>query len=141
VHYVPRVSLCIIVKNEAHNLRDCVAPVADSVGDIVVVDTGSTDGTVEIARGLGARVFSFAWVDSFAAARNESLRHAVGDWVLWLDADDRVDEVNRGECGDAACAGIDCTRVNPRRLSPWSLLSPGGAEANSQGRQPLGPRA
>jgi tetratricopeptide (TPR) repeat protein len=90
------VSLCVIVKNEAHNLRDCVAPIADLVGDIVVVDTGSTDGTMEIARQLGARVFSFAWVDSFAAARNESLRHALGDWVLWLDADDRVDELNRG---------------------------------------------
>jgi glycosyltransferase involved in cell wall biosynthesis len=89
------VSLCVIVKNEAHNLCDCLAPVAELVDDIVVVDTGSTDGTAEIARGLGARVFSYAWVDSFAAARNESLRHATGDWVVWLDADDRVDEVNR----------------------------------------------
>jgi tetratricopeptide (TPR) repeat protein len=95
----PQVSLCVIVKNEAHNLRDCIAPVANLVGDIVVIDTGSTDGTVEIARGLGARVFAFPWVDSFAAARNESLRHALGDWVLWLDADDRVDEPNRGRLG------------------------------------------
>jgi hypothetical protein len=100
VDYLPpyrsRVSLCVIVKNEAHNLRDCVAPVRDLVDDIVVVDTGSADGTAGVARGLGARVFSFAWVDSFAAARNESLRHALGDWVLWLDADDRVDEPNHG---------------------------------------------
>jgi glycosyltransferase involved in cell wall biosynthesis len=93
---VPKVSLCVIVKNEAGNLRDCLGPVAGLVDDIVVVDTGSTDGTPEIAWQLGARVFAFPWVDSFAAARNESLRHARGEWVLWLDADDRVDEANRG---------------------------------------------
>jgi tetratricopeptide (TPR) repeat protein len=59
------------------------------------VDTGSTDGTADIARRLGARVFPFPWVDSFAAARNKSLRHATGDWVFWLDADDRLDPDNR----------------------------------------------
>ena len=60
-----------------------------------MVDTGSTDRTKEIAAGFGARVFDFAWVDSFAAARNESLRHATGEWIFWLDADDRLDDDNR----------------------------------------------
>jgi len=59
-----------------------------------VVDTGSTDRTVEIARRFGARVEFFPWVDDFAAARNESLRHATGDWIFWMDADDRLTPEN-----------------------------------------------
>jgi tetratricopeptide (TPR) repeat protein len=85
----------MIVKNEEHHLPGCLASVADLVDEIVVVDTGSTDRTREVAAGYGARVYEFRWVDSFAAARNEALRHATGDWVLWLDADDRLDEANR----------------------------------------------
>ena len=90
-----RVSLSMIVKNEERNLPTCLGSVADLVDDLVVVDTGSTDRTKEIAAGFGARVFDFAWVDSFAAARNVSLHHVVGDWVLWLDADDILDDQNR----------------------------------------------
>jgi hypothetical protein len=85
----------MIVKNEEHNLPDCLRSAADLVDEVVVVDTGSTDRTREAAARLGARVFDFPWVDDFAAARNESLRHATGDWVFWLDADDRIDEDNR----------------------------------------------
>jgi FkbM family methyltransferase len=90
----PRVSACIIVKNEAHNLPDCLGPLARLVDEVVVIDTGSTDGTADVACRLGAKVFDFPWVDSFAAARNESLRRATGDWALWLDADDRIDPEN-----------------------------------------------
>jgi hypothetical protein len=90
-----RVSLCMIVKNEEANLPDCLGSVADLVDEVIVVDTGSSDGTKQVAERLGARVYEFPWVDSFAAARNESLRHATGDWVLWMDADDRLDEHNR----------------------------------------------
>jgi glycosyltransferase involved in cell wall biosynthesis/Flp pilus assembly protein TadD len=90
------VSLCMIVKNEEHNLPACLATVADLVYEIIVVDTGSSDRTKEIAHAAGAKVFDFPWIDSFSAARNESLRHATGDWVFWLDADDRLDEPNRG---------------------------------------------
>jgi glycosyltransferase involved in cell wall biosynthesis len=90
-----RVSLCMIVKNEEHNLPDCLASVADLVDELIVVDTGSTDCTREIAARFGARIFDFPWVDSFAAARNESLRHASGDWAFWMDADDRLDDANR----------------------------------------------
>jgi tetratricopeptide (TPR) repeat protein len=90
-----RVSLCLIVKNEETNLPACLGSAADLVHEIIVVDTGSTDHTREVAARLGARVFDFAWCDDFAAARNETLRHATGDWIFWLDADDRVDEENR----------------------------------------------
>jgi glycosyltransferase involved in cell wall biosynthesis len=89
------VSACVSVKAEAHNLPDCLSPLHGLVEDIVVIDTGSTDGSAEIARWLGARVFPFQWIDSFAAARNESLRHATSDWAFWLDADDRLDADNR----------------------------------------------
>jgi glycosyltransferase involved in cell wall biosynthesis len=91
----PTVSLCMIVKNEEDNLAACLGPVADLVDEMIVVDTGSADRTKEIAAQLGARVFDFPWVDSFAAARNESLRHASGDWIFWMDADDRVVADNR----------------------------------------------
>jgi glycosyltransferase involved in cell wall biosynthesis len=91
----PRVSLCMIVRNEEKNLRGCIECAADLVDEIILVDTGSTDRTKEIAAELGARIFDFPWIDDFAAARNESLRHASGDWVFWLDADDRIDETNR----------------------------------------------
>lgn len=90
-----RVSLSMIVKNEERNLPTCLGSVADLVDDIVVVDTGSTDRTREIAASFGARVFDFGWVDSFAEARNASLHQVTGDWVLWLDGDDLVDDQNR----------------------------------------------
>jgi glycosyltransferase involved in cell wall biosynthesis len=91
------VSLCLIVKDEEANLPDCLGSAADLVDEVVVVDTGSTDRTREVARRYGAKVVDFPWVDSFAAARNESLRHATGEWVFWLDADDRLDEDNRAK--------------------------------------------
>jgi glycosyltransferase involved in cell wall biosynthesis len=91
----PRRSLCMIVRDEEQDLAECLESVADLIDEIVVVDTGSTDRTCDVARHFGARVFNFPWVDSFAAARNESLRHATGDWTFWLDADDRLSGVNR----------------------------------------------
>jgi GT2 family glycosyltransferase/glycosyltransferase involved in cell wall biosynthesis/ankyrin repeat protein/predicted Zn-dependent protease len=91
----PRVSLCMIARNEADKLAACLRSVADLVDEMVVVDTGSADATREVASRCGARVVDFAWVDDFAAARNESVRRATGDWVFWLDADERLDDDNR----------------------------------------------
>jgi tetratricopeptide (TPR) repeat protein len=93
----PRVSLCMIVKDEEPNLPACLGSVADLVDEIVVVDTGSTDRTKEVAARFGAKVADFAWVDSFSAARNEGLRHATGVWIFWMDADDRLDADNRAK--------------------------------------------
>jgi glycosyltransferase involved in cell wall biosynthesis len=90
-----RVSLCLIVKNEEDNLPACLQSAADLVDEVIVVDTGSSDNTRQVAEQMGARVFDFPWCDSFAAARNESLRHASGEWIMWLDADDQLDETNR----------------------------------------------
>jgi GT2 family glycosyltransferase/tetratricopeptide (TPR) repeat protein len=89
------VSLCMIVKDEELNLPACLELVVGLFEEIIVVDTGSTDRTKEIAAGFGTRVFDFPWCDSFAAARNECLRHATADWIFWLDADDRLDGANR----------------------------------------------
>jgi tetratricopeptide (TPR) repeat protein len=90
-----RVSLCMIVKNEEAGLPTCLASAAGLVDEIVIVDTGSTDRTCALAASYGARVYPFPWVDDFSAARNESLRHAAGDWIFWLDGDEWIDEANR----------------------------------------------
>jgi glycosyltransferase involved in cell wall biosynthesis len=95
----PTVSLCMIVRNEEANLAECLACVDGLFDECIVVDTGSTDATKAVAERLGARIFDFTWVDDFAAARNESRRHATGEWVFWLDADDRIDAVNRQRLG------------------------------------------
>jgi tetratricopeptide (TPR) repeat protein len=80
------------------------------VDEVVIVDTGSTDRTREVAARYGARVFDFPWCDSFAAARNETLRHATGDWIFWLDADDRLDGDNRRKLRELF-AGLDGENV------------------------------
>jgi tetratricopeptide (TPR) repeat protein len=81
-------SLCMIVKDEAQMLPRCLAAVASAVDEIVIVDTGSTDATVEIAKSFGAKVIDFEWTGSFSEARNVSFEAATGDWVMYLDADE-----------------------------------------------------
>lgn len=81
-------SLCMIVRDEGQMLPRCLASVAPAVDEIVIVDTGSTDATVEIARSFGARVIEHEWTGSFSEARNISFEAATGDWLLYLDADE-----------------------------------------------------
>ena len=81
-------SLCMIVKDEEEMLPRSLAAARDAVDEIVVVDTGSTDATVAIARSFGARVIEREWTGSFAEARNASFDAASGDWLLYLDADE-----------------------------------------------------
>ncbi|MEW5860877.1 MAG: glycosyltransferase family 2 protein, partial [Cyanobacteriota bacterium] len=78
----------MIVKNEEASLPQCLNSVKNVVDEMVVLDTGSTDKTVEIAREFGAKVYHFEWCNDFSAARNESLKYVQGDWVLVLDADE-----------------------------------------------------
>jgi len=84
------ISVCLIVKNEERFLADCLQSVKPVADQIVVLDTGSTDRTVAIAREMGAEIHHFEWCNDFAAARNASIRPATGDWVLWIDADERL---------------------------------------------------
>lgn len=89
------VSLCMIVKNEEAVLGRCLDSIHDLVDEINIVDTGSMDRTVEIAKKYTDRVFFFEWNGKFADARNESFRHATKDYILYLDADDVVLEEDR----------------------------------------------
>ncbi len=106
-------SVCLIVKNEEHNLAKCLASVKPVADEIVVVDTGSTDRTVQIARDFGARVEQFSWRQDFAAARNYAKSCARGKWVFQIDADEELfpqdreklrDLVSRDECDVALVA-------------------------------------
>lgn len=86
----PSVALCLIVKNEEKHLARCLASALPVVDEIVVVDTGSTDRSRQIAEIFGARVFDFAWNNDFAEARNQYLDKARGDWILVLDGDEAL---------------------------------------------------
>jgi tetratricopeptide (TPR) repeat protein len=91
----PRLSVCMIVRNEERFLGQCLASVKDIADELIVIDTGSTDRTIEIARELGAQVGHFEWCNDFAAARNASITPATGDWILFLDADEELSTVEK----------------------------------------------
>jgi glycosyltransferase involved in cell wall biosynthesis len=88
-------SAALIVRDEEQWLDSCLASIAGVVDEVVVVDTGSTDGTVEIARRFGARVAHHPWAGNFAEARNVSLELARGEWILYIDADERLVDGDR----------------------------------------------
>ena len=85
-----RLSLCMIAKNEAENIGRCIKSVKYLADEIIVVDTGSMDRTVEIAQSLGAKVITMKWEDDFSKARNLSIEHANCEWVLYLDCDEEL---------------------------------------------------
>lgn len=89
-----RLALCMIVRDSSRTLRACLSSVVPWVDELIVVDTGSLDDTRQIAAEFHARVVEFPWCDDFAAARNESLRHAAAPWLFWMDSDDTIDAEN-----------------------------------------------
>ncbi|MDA8305223.1 MAG: glycosyltransferase family 2 protein [Deltaproteobacteria bacterium] len=86
----PRLSLCMIVKDEVNCLQRCIDSVKDIVDEIVIVDTGSTDGTLDLAKRYASKMAHIAWIDDFSYARNISIDMATGDWILILDADNYI---------------------------------------------------
>jgi glycosyltransferase involved in cell wall biosynthesis len=88
---MPGITLSIIVKNEEKYLQGCLESVKDIVDEIVLVDTGSSDNTLEIAKKYNAEIFHFDWINDFSAARNYALENSKGSWILYMDADERID--------------------------------------------------
>lgn len=82
------ISLCMILKNEEVVISRCLESIADLVDEIIIVDTGSTDRTKEIAAKYTTKIYSFPWIDDFGAARNYSFSKAVMEYCMWMDADD-----------------------------------------------------
>ena len=95
INYPITISLCMIVKNEENVIERCLSSVKPIVDDMIIVDTGSSDSTKEIAKTFTDNVFDFKWVDDFSAARNFSFSKATKDYILWLDADDILTDENR----------------------------------------------
>lgn len=86
-----KLSACMIVKNEEAMLERCLNSIKHLVDEIIIVDTGSTDSTVEIAKSFNARIFHHPWEDDFSKHRNQSISYATGDWILVIDADEELD--------------------------------------------------
>lgn len=89
------ISLCMIVKNEEFHIARCLDSVSELVDEIIIVDTGSTDGTVEIVSNYTSKVYSYPWKDDFADARNYSFSKASMDYCMWMDADDILEEAQK----------------------------------------------
>ena len=91
-----RLSQCMIVKNEEKNIRQALGWARGIAFEQIVVDTGSSDRTVEIAEEMGAKVYHFEWIDDFAAAKNYAIEQCSGDWIAFLDADEYLTEKDAG---------------------------------------------
>jgi len=119
----PTLSLCLIVKNEAANLPRCLESAAGVADEIVVVDTGSLDDTVAIARRYGARILHHVWQNDFALARNIGLDAATGEWLLVLDADEALPPATRAALKPTLWrTGADALQVTVRNFMPDDLL-------------------
>lgn len=130
------ISQCLITKNEENNIEYCLSHLKSIVDEQIVVDTGSTDRTVEIAERLGAKVFHFEWINDFSAARNYALEKAKGDWIIFLDCDEyfseesvsSIKEIIKSASRVKEVDGIMCELINIDQnknvLSTMSNISP-----------------
>jgi tetratricopeptide (TPR) repeat protein len=117
-----RISACLITRDESKNLVKCLDSLKGIVDEIVVVDTGSKDDTVMIAKKYGAIIGSFTWINDFAAARNESLKLATGEWALWIDADEQLDPT----CATEFVKGIVRPHIGGYSIEIVNYLDDGG---------------
>lgn len=113
---MPKLTLSMIVKNEEKYLRECLESVQGIVDEIVLVDTGSTDGTLNIARDFETKIYNFDWINDFSAARNFALSKSTGNWILYLDADERLECKSKNELLEIVQGenkiGVNCTINN-----------------------------
>lgn len=123
-----KISLCMVVRDEAKHIGRCLNSVQGIVHEIIVVDTGSTDTTREIAATFGALVKSFPWNEDFSAARNASLEAATGDWILFLDADEELSLSDSGALERLTAheepEGYFITIINHLGTTGWSETCP-----------------
>jgi|GEM_PF-3793579 len=117
------ISACLIVKNEARCLARCLNSLQGLVDEIVVVDTGSTDETVEIAERFGAKIGRFEWCDDFAAARNAALDLATGEWILSVDADEWL------ESDETRRTIVECVNDRPKDSWAFRMINIDGKES------------
>ncbi len=160
----PRLTACLIVKDESRHLTGCLESIRDWADEIIVVDTGSSDDSAEIARRVGAKVHEATWEGDFSRARNTALEHATGDWVLSIDADERLDYINGGRllrliaeappeidayqlrivsAADAMNSGVELVHFYPRLFRRRGDIRFRGRlhEQIHRGNVPLGPGA
>jgi glycosyltransferase involved in cell wall biosynthesis len=118
----------MIVRDAARSLRQALASAQPFMDEMVVVDTGSTDGTRQIAQEMGARVVDFAWCDDFSAARNYSLAQATGDWIFWMDADDILPTASGQELRRCMEAAPNCD------VAYWVTVEEKKVDSKGRGR-------
>ena len=140
----PGLTVAMIVRDERENLEHLLPVLTAGADDVVVVDTGSTDGTMDTARSLGARVFETRWTNDFACARNRGLDEVLTSHVMWIDADDRLDVADLARVRERALergrAGLMLLLVNASHdtgatSSSWQLrVFPNRPEHRFRGR-------
>ncbi|MCA9269666.1 MAG: glycosyltransferase [Planctomycetales bacterium] len=133
-----RLSVATIVKNDALGLAKTIHSVESLADEIVVVDTGSSDGSQSAAVDGGAKVIDFEWCDDFSAARNEALRYATGDWILWLDAGETISAADAAALREQLQQGLDTNTVYMMVVKPPA--APGLIAAEQIARIRLAPR-
>jgi len=116
-----RLTAAIIVKDEAEHLAGCLASISGVVDEVVVVDTGSTDDSVAVASGFGAVVLHHPWTGNFSEARNLGLDRATGDWILYIDADERLEAPTDKAKVAALFDWADAARIGAFRIN-FTLL-------------------
>lgn len=121
----PRLSLCMIVRNNADTIRPCLESIRPWVDEMLVIDTGSTDATPQICVELGAKVRHWPWQDDFSAARNESLKDAAGEWIFWMDSDDTIP----ADCGRQLRELVDSDHPPERLGYVLQVHCPGPGDA------------
>jgi glycosyltransferase involved in cell wall biosynthesis len=114
------ISCCMIVKNEEAFLEQCLESVKDHVDEIIIVDTGSTDGTVEIAGRYTDKVYFHPWEDSFSKARNQALQYAANDWIFQIDADEELVEDSGAKLREAVRDAGEADVVYVNIISTYS---------------------
>ncbi len=120
------ISLCMIVKNESSVLARCLDSISDLCDEIIIVDTGSTDNTKEIARRYTDRIYDFKWIDDFSAARNFSFEKASCDYIYCADADEYLDSENRRQLAllkEYMDPGIEIVQMMYNTISEDTVLN------------------